>query len=289
MTSIAAPVVNRSDEAITILQNTQDGDLLHPRDLKLVERVVNGAPLTPAGEEYWNNLVLSAREGRYTSDWFCGIEGLTRHHQGHVYWKGKEVEHYDLIPGREDWVHQQARILAAICKTIDTKGEVVSGSSVAAVYRRMHCADGMTTPRFLVGWAIKPAGFEMHTRELIQSDRPALMKEIEDRTLEIYQALGMAGWGVRVSEICTKEDFTCVVDTIKGDARWAQRALKPAYQRSDVADAVLHQFQSSIPSDRLITQQAVREHFLEPALSEIAAAADAQLSNNEFRFERAVG
>jgi hypothetical protein len=280
---------SRHEDAILILQNTQDGDLLHPRDLKLVECVVNGMALSVEGAQYWRNLVESTCDGRYTSDWFCGIEGLTRNHLGYVYWKGHEVEHYDLIPGREEVTHAQARILAAICITLDNTRIAVKGSTVADFYRRMHCADGVRTPRYLVSWAMNPAGFEAVITPLEQVERKALEEEVSRKAEEAVQRLGVDAYAMRSSQVITQEDFEAVIETIRGDACWAQRALMGAYQRSDVADGVIRQITDAVDQRSLLTRVAVEAHFLEPVLSVVSAAADAELSKDEYRFERARG
>lgn len=289
MSSTTTQSLNRHEDAITILHFTQDGDLLHPRDLKLVECVVNGMVLSAEGAKYWSNLVESARDGRYTSDWFCGIEGLTRNHVGYVFWKGHEVEHYDLIPGREEETRAQARILAAICRTLDNARITVKCSTVAEFYRRMHCADGVQTPRYLISWAIKPAGFEATTVQLVQLERQAFEQEVAQRTEEARQRLGVDAYALRSSQVITREDFDSAIEAIRGDARWAQRALMRAYQRSDVADAVIARIAGEVDQRSLATKAAIQAHFLEPVLSDVSAAADAELSKNEFRFERARG
>ena len=123
------------DQCCFILQQTNDGDDLSPGDLALVEAAINGW-LTPAGQATFAALVAKVQSG-YTPPWFCGIEHMTRDHQGYVYWKGQTVEHYDHDLWRMgDW---QAKMLADAteladrCRQLEAKG--IAPSVTTAVFR----------------------------------------------------------------------------------------------------------------------------------------------------------
>ena len=113
-----------ADMAIEILEKTNDGDDLSPGHLYLVQEAVNHG-LTEAGEVAFFELHANVLKG-YVRPWFCGIENLTRDHQGFVYWKGVQVEHYDHDHWREEnWqqkMMKDAEELGSRCRFLESKG-----------------------------------------------------------------------------------------------------------------------------------------------------------------------
>jgi hypothetical protein len=113
------------DKAIDIIKATDDGDRLDPRHLKLVEMAVNGE-LSERGIETFNELHKTVITTGYVKPFFHGIEHLTIDNEGFVYWKGKEVEHYNLSWAYSDEAKKQAIELARRCKIIEERGEIPS-------------------------------------------------------------------------------------------------------------------------------------------------------------------
>ncbi|WP_165989569.1 hypothetical protein [Caballeronia sp. SBC1] len=124
--------VEVADKAIEILQRTRDGDTLEARDLKLVEQAVNGA-LNEAGRDLFEKLHSSVISGAYatTRHWFHDIEHLTRDHQGYVFWKGRQIEHYSHSDPAES--RRDALELAERCRTLESKGFRVSGGALSRI------------------------------------------------------------------------------------------------------------------------------------------------------------
>jgi hypothetical protein len=114
------------DEAIEILEKTDDGDSLTPLDLTLVQNAVNGY-LSEAGEVAFADLYRQVADGTYAENtrWFHQIEHLTRDHQGYVYWKGKRVEHFSYSDA--DREAEGAARLAAKCLALEANGLGVNG------------------------------------------------------------------------------------------------------------------------------------------------------------------
>ena len=112
------------DQTIFILKNTNDGDDLDPSHLKLVENGVNGF-LSERGEVALQELYVSVKKG-YKQPWFLGIENLTRDHEGFVFWRGKQIEHYDhdhwASEGWQERILKDATALAETCKFLESKG-----------------------------------------------------------------------------------------------------------------------------------------------------------------------
>ena len=117
--------LSNSDKAIAILEATQDGDLLSPTDLHLVEIAANNR-LSDRGQELFDTLYQNVSSGDYTNPqssaypWFHGIQHLSRDHEGYVYWKGKHVEHYSYQNREEECA--AAHRLAARCRMLESKG-----------------------------------------------------------------------------------------------------------------------------------------------------------------------
>ena len=81
------------DKACAILQRTRDGDDLDPGDLYLTECAVNGI-LTETGVKKFDELHKRVMSGEYVKPWLHGVEPMTRDHEGYIYYKDKQVEHY---------------------------------------------------------------------------------------------------------------------------------------------------------------------------------------------------
>ncbi len=121
------------DQTIFILENTNDGDNLSPNHLKLIEIAAN-KDLSEAGEVALSELYRNVKTG-YTQPWFLGIENLTRDHEGYVYWKNKQVEHYDhdhwCSEGWQERMFQDAKELERRCKILEGVGLPVNTISTA--------------------------------------------------------------------------------------------------------------------------------------------------------------
>src|ERR1700730_18467361 len=82
-------------ETIEVLRATHDGEDLSPPHLYLVQLAVNGN-LSDEGKVTWAALVASVRAGTYKKPWHMGVEHLTKDHQGYIYWRDVNVEHYSF-------------------------------------------------------------------------------------------------------------------------------------------------------------------------------------------------
>jgi len=118
-----AQIKETCDKACEILKRTNDGDDLDPKHLKLVEMAVNGF-LNEAGITAFNDLYTTVTAPGYVKPFFHNIQHLTIDHAGYVYWKGKEVEHYE-----SPWAYSEEARIAALdlerrCKILDSRGVV---------------------------------------------------------------------------------------------------------------------------------------------------------------------
>jgi hypothetical protein len=115
---------NYSEMAIEIIRATHDGDRLSPPHLKLVESAVNGF-LNEAGDVAFCELyALATSPGGYVAPWYHGIEHMIQDHEGYVYWKGRQVEHYSF---REyDKAEIAAQELARRCRILESRGVEVN-------------------------------------------------------------------------------------------------------------------------------------------------------------------
>ncbi|MDD5701049.1 MAG: hypothetical protein PHU23_03270 [Dehalococcoidales bacterium] len=118
-------VHERCEIACEILQKTHDGDDLAPEHLYLLQNVVNGW-VTKAGEEAFQIIHAQVMAGTYKKPWLCGVENLTRDHEGYVYWKGQHVEHYSH-DNYED-MKRDAEDLGRRCRYLESIGVEVNCS-----------------------------------------------------------------------------------------------------------------------------------------------------------------
>ena len=81
--------------AITIIQQTNDGSKLSPEHLKLVENAVNGY-LNENGQQAFEQLYKDVVSGRYVKPYLNDVENITINHEGYVYWKDKQIEHFNF-------------------------------------------------------------------------------------------------------------------------------------------------------------------------------------------------
>jgi len=110
-----------------ILKHTNDGDDLAPEHLKLLEMAVNGF-LNEAGEQAFQELYQNVQEG-YVRPYFHGIEHLTIDHEGFVYWKGNQVEHYNIPWAYGEEAQAEARELAQRCILLERTGKSIDSST----------------------------------------------------------------------------------------------------------------------------------------------------------------
>jgi len=106
----------------SILEHSNDGDDLAGSDLALVEGAVNGY-LSTRGEVVLYQLNHKVVEGEYEIPAFCGVDNLTRNNDGFVFWKGKQIEHYDhdhwAEDGWEERMQKDAEELGRICQYLE--------------------------------------------------------------------------------------------------------------------------------------------------------------------------
>lgn len=122
--------MNICEMACEIVRRTNDGDQLAPEHLRLVENAVNGF-LNGLGKEKFRELYEEVLSGRYRKPFFHGIEHLTLDHEGFVYWKDRQVEHYDFPFAFSERGREASQELARRCRRLEEKGVPVNvGSAI---------------------------------------------------------------------------------------------------------------------------------------------------------------
>ena len=117
------------EKAIEILNKSNDGNDLDPAELKIVEMAVNGF-LNEDGIESFNQLHESVRSGNYHKPYLCGIEHLTRDHEGYIYWKDQEVEHFTFSAMTSEEVQVQSAEVEKRCLHLESIKAEISTNSV---------------------------------------------------------------------------------------------------------------------------------------------------------------
>lgn len=117
------------DMALEILRKTDDGDKLDPGDLCLLQAAVNGW-LEEPGEIAFYDLYKRVSKGQYQKPWLQGVTHLTRDHEGFVFWKEHEIEHWsgDLPYSKEG--KQEAQELARRCKILESRGQPITTNTI---------------------------------------------------------------------------------------------------------------------------------------------------------------
>ncbi len=116
------------DKVLEILQRTNDGAKLSPRDLRLLELGVNGA-LNEQGEEVIGEIHQAVLAGTYRPQWFHGIEHMLQDHAGYITWKGRRIEHYSY---RDVEAERAAALeLAGICHSLEKRDFAVTANTVS--------------------------------------------------------------------------------------------------------------------------------------------------------------
>ena len=91
--------------------------------------------LSESGTIAFEQLYADVSAGKYTPPWYHGIEHLRKDHQGYVYWKGVQVEHYSFKKYEE--AHTAALGLAERCRTLERLGIDVSLRNVIWQYEEL--------------------------------------------------------------------------------------------------------------------------------------------------------
>jgi hypothetical protein len=127
------------DKAVEILQRTDDGDDLTPQHLALVEAAANGW-LTEEGQRAFEELHSNVLSG-YQRPWLHGIENLTIDQQGYVFYKGQEVEHYELGYAYSERSLVSAKELVRRCEKLEGLGVPITSGNVVWRWEQFEAID----------------------------------------------------------------------------------------------------------------------------------------------------
>lgn len=113
-----------TDLCCEILMHTHDGDELAPEDLSLLQWGANGQ-LNDKGIEALQKLHAQVMAGEYQKPYHLGVEFMTYDHEGYVYFKGHEVEHYS-----QSWAYSleakaSLQRLQQVCLFLEQQGEKI--------------------------------------------------------------------------------------------------------------------------------------------------------------------
>lgn len=113
------------DKVLFIIKNTDDGNELSGKHLKLTEMCVNGCA-NEVGLKELDRVYEMVKNDQYV-DWFYGIENLFKDDNGYVYWRGKQIEHYSY----RDYEAEEAAAqkLAETCRRLEAQGIQVTAAS----------------------------------------------------------------------------------------------------------------------------------------------------------------
>ena len=124
--------MNACEMGIEILRKTNDGEELAPAHLAILQEAVNGW-LSELGEVAFSDLYQKVVEGGYQKPWHCDIEHMTKDHEGFIYWKDRQIEHYSFSVDDEGWKRERAEAerLGERCRHLESIGvEVTTTTAV---------------------------------------------------------------------------------------------------------------------------------------------------------------
>ena len=116
------------EKALFVLQKTNDGDDLLAHRLGLVEMAFNDN-LSDLGVEIFNRLYNDIKKDALKKEWFQGIENMTMDQEGFIYWKGQNVEHYEIPWAYTEKAYNSANELKRRClylESIDVRVNAVN-------------------------------------------------------------------------------------------------------------------------------------------------------------------
>lgn len=109
------------EKVITIIKKTHDGDDLTPQELKLTELAANGF-LNEKGEAKIEELYQAVMSGTYRRPSYLGVEHMDRDHEGYVYFKGQDVEHYSSFWAYSLAAEAELKKLQQQCLFLEKRG-----------------------------------------------------------------------------------------------------------------------------------------------------------------------
>ena len=248
-----------NDEAIQILQGSNDGNDLSSSDLALVEAVVNyGKPaLSKKGVEHWESLLNAIKTGTYQRQWLYGVENVTKDPQGNVFWRQLNIEHYSGFDSPE--AEKLATInFGASCRWLEANGIEVSLRNLFSLWDRIRWAsDIKDAPKWAAFFTANKTDRILKIVYLGSSGEPNTLQNAVHATLE---ALDPNRNGSFVScRIASKEDLLRARDQIHSHFQWAQRAFHSSTSETrDAEDRAMRHLLETIDEASLPTDEQSR-------------------------------
>ena len=131
------------DKSLEIIRKTNDGALLSPSHLYIVESAVNGH-LNKKGLEVFDNIYEMVKNGKYVEPWFHNIENMTTDHEGYVYWKKQKIEHFESPYAYTHDAKEYLMSLVPICQALENLNIKVNIVSVISQWDRIQKASELT-------------------------------------------------------------------------------------------------------------------------------------------------
>lgn len=125
--------MNNTDKILTILSKSKDGDELSPQHLKIVEYGANGY-LNEQGIELLDEIYRSVEAGTYRKPYHLDVEFMTYDHEGFIYFKTEQVEHYSHSWAYSMEAKEQLTKLQHQCLYLEGIGELKSAPYMLCNY-----------------------------------------------------------------------------------------------------------------------------------------------------------
>ncbi len=272
------------DQALQILRLTHDGDDLAPRDLALLEHVVNhgAATLSESGAKYWEGMYTRVVAGTYAAPWLHGIPELTRDHDGSVRWRGRSVEHFSF----RDPVAEKAAAekTAAGCMRLERDGLRVTSGALLDLWSRMRFAGelGASLVRKAVSFnrGLEALRLDVHT--LSGSTDAEMAQELAAIGTKLNQTKEGSQGYFSVMPLITRQDYDAAVEGIERSVSWSRNmvwrsgSLTPDHLLYDEPYESLSQLARLVDRESLVDQSVVEEKYLGVACSDTSKSTSIQ-------------
>lgn len=247
------------DQALSILQGTNDGDDLASEDLCLVETVVNCGltALTEEGQRYWQGLFERVSAKCYVKPWLHGQEHLTKSQDGYVFWKDKQIEHYSFRDKASE--ARAAKELAQVCRTVESRGMAMTWASCSRIYDEARFGQGLSANRYHAFWHF--TGDQAHFTAIPEASNDL---DVAKKARASLAQATCKEWGLEQNDaslrsffIGNANDHADCLKSIRNDILWAQMVL-----RSRIVEQIEAAFTQQIDPGKLTSVSEFSRHVL---------------------------
>ncbi|MBT9154982.1 MAG: hypothetical protein DDT39_01672 [Firmicutes bacterium] len=151
------------------------------------------------------------------------VPGLSHGPDDFVYWRGISVEHYSYSPDQRQEMIDSARVLGAVCMTLEQAGQEVNSLSVMRFFDRLREGPDGPSLRYCALWVVKKSGPRMVIQTLTAETRADILSEIDVlKDAFINKPWGADRMALRCFAVYSKEDVSALLREFESDRNWTR-------------------------------------------------------------------